>query len=291
MDRAAVIRKLGIIQNLPTLPKVVFELEKVISNPNKGANAASAIIQDDPAMMFRILKVVNSAYYGLPNKIDNIQQAVALLGMEAVKRLALTTAVFSTFKAKDGRRDFNREDFWKHSISTSVAMQTLHEAVAPRLKPPQLTSEALHLAGLTHDIGKIIYEQHFHSDFIEAIQLAEDRNIPLCHAEAEIMGIDHAELGAWLGKKWNLPGQIVSAIRWHHAPTKANPLYHDITHICHISNYICNQEHLGFSGSPVPSFNHSFFLANCGLKLENVLQLVDTIKERSKKSEVLLALA
>lgn len=290
MDRAAVIRKLGIIQNLPTLPKIVFELEKVINNPEKGSSAASAIIQDDPAMMFRILKVVNSAYYGLPNKIDNIRQAVTLLGMEAVKRLALTTAVFSTFLTREGRKDFNREEFWRHSISTSVAMQALHDAVAPRLKQ-RVTSEALHLAGLTHDIGKIIYEQHFHVDFIEAIQLAEDRSIPLCQAESEVMGIDHAELGAWLGRKWNLPDQIVSAIRWHHAPTKVDPQHHDITHIAHIANYICNQEHLGFSGSPVPSFNHSFFLAGCGMKLEDVLALVDKIKERSKKSELLLALA
>ena len=290
MDRAFVIRKLGTIQNIPTLPKIIFELEKILRDPNKGTNAAAALIQDDPAMMFRILKVVNSAYYGLPNHIDNIRQAVMLLGFEAVKRLALTTAVFSTFRMQEGRRDFDREAFWRHSISTSVAMQALHETILPRLKPSLITAEALHLTGLTHDIGKIVYEQHFHSDFMEAIQLAENRNIPLCQAEAEVMGIDHAELGAWLGRKWNLPEQIVTAIRWHHAPAKANPLHHDIAHICHIANYICNQEHLGFSGSPVPAFSHSFFLANCGLKLENILALVDTIKERAKKSEAFLAL-
>lgn len=289
MDRASIIQRLGSIQNLPTLPRVVYELDRIVRDPNSNSGDVSKLIQDDPSMMSRILKVVNSSFYGFPREIDNIHQAVVLLGMEAVKNLALTTAVFTTFR-KRGSDGLNRNEFWRHSVSVGIATRILYEMIEPKLsfREPR---ESLHLCGLVHDIGKIVFEQFFHNEFTDAINYAAEQNIPLYQGERALIGIDHAEVGAWMARKWNLPAKIEAVAHWHHAPDGAPPEFRPLAHICHIANYICNQEKLGFSGTLVPAFEQSFFLSEKGVTIEAILDTVSHIRSEAAESEVLLALA
>ncbi len=159
MDKKAIYSRLEKIRNLPTLPAVVNRLGTEVRNSRSDAVRIAAIIEDDPSMMARILKVVNSVFYASAEPITSVQQAVARMGLTAINNVALSTSVFSTFE-KDDKAEFNREAFWRHSISTGIAAGVLHDQAGERLSR-RYPSDLLHLAGLLHDIGKIVFEQFF----------------------------------------------------------------------------------------------------------------------------------
>jgi len=287
MDKTALFQKLEKIHNLPTLPMIIDKLGKAVHDPNSNAKQIAAIIEDDPSMMARILKVVNSAFYGVSEPIHSVHHAVARMGLLAVNNIAMSTAVFSTF-GKKGQTDFNREEFWRHSISCGLACNVLYQRCKSniRTKPGK---DILHLCGLLHDIGKIVFEQFFHAEFIHAVKLAKEKKIPLFQAEAEVMGADHSEVGAWLGQRWNLSEEVVDVIRWHHDPPKGKPDFLSLISICHIGNYICNLEKIGESGdSCAPAFMHPVW-KQLGLAVQDIADIVDEVKEEAKHSEILLS--
>lgn len=288
MDKAVIFNKIEQIQNLPTLPAVISRLNKVIEDKHANAETVSNIIQDDPAMMARILRVVNSAFYGVSQPVASIQQAVSLLGFIAVKNIAITTSAFSTFSIKE-QTDFNRDEFWRNSISVGIATNILYQNVKGHVQQ-HVASDLLHLAGLVHGIGIIIFEQYFHIKFMVALLLSQKENIPLVKAEEEALGVDHCEVGAWLGKKWNLPPDVVECIRWHHDPEKSDPKYRMLVNLCHTAKYICTLEKLGDYGDSGPTFKQSVW-RELGLSVKDIPGVVDKIKEESVKSEILLAIA
>jgi len=267
---------------------VVDKVKSALTEAKTDAARLARIIQDDPAMMARILRVVNSALYGASCKITSVQQAVARMGFNTVSNIALSTSVFSAF-GKKGEKDFNRSEFWRHCISTGIAAGVISERARDSLtkKYPQ---DLLHLAGLVHDIGKIIFEQFFHDDFINAVNACAERQIPLYQLEVEIILSDHAQVGAWLGKKWNLAPEIIDTIRWHHEPANAAPEYKELVMLCHAANYICNHEKIGDSGDSVaPAFFQSIW-KQLGLGTDDFPQIAEIVREESKKSEIMLSL-
>lgn len=288
MNRETIFDKIEQIQNLPTLPAVIGRLNKALEDTNTNAEAVSRIIQDDPAMMARILRVVNSAFYGVSQPVVSIQQAVGLLGFLAVKNIAMTTSAFSAFSIKE-QTDFNREEFWRHSICVGIATNVLYQNVKGHIQS-HISSDLLHLSGLVHGIGIIIFEQYFHIKFMVALLLSQKENIPLVKAEEEALGVDHCEVGAWLGKKWNMPPDVVECVRWHHDPEKSDPKYRPLVNLCHTAKYICTLEKLGDYGDSGPTFKQSVW-RELGLSVKDIPGIVDKIKEESVKSEILLAIA
>ena len=288
MDKAVIFNKIEQIQNLPTLPAVIGRLNKAIEDRNANAEMVSKIIQDDPAMMARILRVVNSAFYGVSQPVASIQQAVSLLGFIAVKNIAMTTSAFSAFSIKE-QTDFNREEFWRHSICVGIATSVLYRSSKGRLQQP-IAPDLLHLAGLVHGIGIIIFEQYFRIKFMVALLLSQKEGIPLQQTEEAALGVDHCEVGAWLGGKWNLPPEVVECIRWHQEPEKSDPKCRPLVNLCHTAKYICTLEQLGNYGDTVPVFKQ-YAWQDLGLSVKDIPGIVNAIKEESIKSEILLALA
>lgn len=289
MEKTEILRKLEAIQSLPTLPQIVTTLSKALDNPNVNAEHIGRILSDDPAMMAKILKVVNSAVYALPNKVSSISQATSLLGFKSIKNIALATSVFSTFEIGQEQTRFNREEFWRHSISVGIAMNVIYDYVRVNIKSIY-SSDVLHLAGLVHGIGIIIFEQFFHVKFVFAVIMAEREKISLLEAEEKTLGADHAQVGAWLGKKWNLPDPVIAGIRWHSDPEKAPAEFTDIVNICHTAKYICTLKKIGDYGDTVPVFKGQVW-KSLGLTMDEIGDIIDEIKKRSEDSETLLALA
>ncbi len=288
MDREQeILRKLEKVRNLPTLPVVIEKLREAIRDPSSDAHRIAMIIEDDPSMMARILKVVNSPLYGGRDQITSLQLAVARMGFNAVSNIAMSTSVFSTFP-KSGQTDFSRELFWKHCICTGIAMLVLFERTKAKLNK-RYSSDLLQLAGLLHTIGIIVLEQYFHDDFIRSIDLAHSAGMPLIDAQQEILGADYTLVGSWLGMRWNLSQELLQVIRWHHDPESSDVEYRDICMLCHCANYICNLKKLGDCGdTTAPSLQQKIWL-KIGLTVKDISDTVDHIVEESRNSEVLMA--
>jgi HD-like signal output (HDOD) protein len=289
MDRAQdVLRKLESIRNLPTLPPIIERLYHAVRDPNSSAQEVANIIEDDPSMMARILKIVNSALYGGWEPIVSLEAAVARLGFSSITNIATSTAVFATF-SKAGQRDFDREQFWRHCICTGIGANVLYDRCNQRLRQ-RWGTDLLHLAGLLHDIGKIVLEQHFHADFMAAVAEAREGKITLLLAEQTTLGTDHAEVGAWLGMRWNLAPELLQVIRWHHDPDEADFEQRELVMLTHSVNYICNLGRIGDGGdTEAPSFRQTAW-TKLGLTVEDIPEIVAKVVERSKDSEVLMSL-
>ncbi|MBN1676318.1 MAG: HDOD domain-containing protein [Kiritimatiellae bacterium] len=287
MDWSDMTARLATIHNLPTLPTVIGRLNNAIHDPDSEARQVAAIIEDDPAISARVMKVVNSAFYGVEEPIASLQQAITALGFVAISNIALSTMVFSVF-GKKGQRDFNREEFWRHSICTGIAANVLQARCREHLQH-KYAKDMLHLAGLLHDIGKIIYEQFFHFEFMNAIARCAEQDMPLYEAEAESIGLDHADVGAWLAKRWFLSDEFVDVVRWHHDPMNEEVKYPDIVAICHIANYLCNREKLGDSGDNAMPIAAQGAWQKLGISEDDIPAIADEVREKAGHSEVLLA--
>lgn len=288
MNNATLVyQQLDAIRNLPTLPAVIQKLGKAIRDPSSDAKRIAQIIEDDPAIMSRVLKIANSALYAGTSQIVSVQMAVARLGVSALNNIALSTAVFSSFGKSEGK-DFDRNEFWKHSICSGIAAAVIYEKAKPNLKK-KYPKDVLHLVGLLHDIGKIVFDEYFHADFTTALATSRQDQISLLDAEKKVMGIDHADAGTWLGIKWNLAEDLLQVIKHHHDPEAAEESRRECAALVHTANYICNIEKIGAGGDASPVFLPGVW-KKLGLAVSDISDIVDKVKEESKKSEILMAL-
>jgi HD-like signal output (HDOD) protein len=233
------------IISLPTLPTVVTKMIQLVDNPKTSASSLARLIYTDQALTARILKLANSAYYGFPREISTVNMAIVVLGFNTVKEMGLSLSVFEVFKgsASDGGFDISR--FWQHSIACGSAARM----IARRFKR-NLIGEAF-VAGLLHDIGKVILKQYMRAEFSAIIEQSAHGIVALDDAEKEIAGATHAQIGGWLAEKWNLPKIIVESIACHHIPweAKQDPA---LVAIVSVANYLCHIGQIGNSGRVNP---------------------------------------
>ncbi|MBS12868.1 MAG: HD family phosphohydrolase [Gemmatimonadetes bacterium] len=226
---------------LPSLPTVVTQLINLVGDPATSARDISQLISADQALTAKILKVANSAFYGFPRKIATVQLAIVVLGFETVKNLGLSVAVLKRFQAGKAHPLFDRQQFWEHAIGCGVAARMLAHKRSKKLEP-----EAF-VAGILHDIGKLILIEYFPDEFGEALELAHEELLTISEAEMKVIGVTHAEIGGWLAEKWNLPETLVQAITHHHDPMAMEDP-NEILMITHAANALTRHNHVGQAG-------------------------------------------
>jgi HD-like signal output (HDOD) protein len=203
------------IESLPSLPSLYVEIMEVMRSPASSVQKVGEIISRDISMTAKILQLVNSAFFGLCRHVSSPAQAVSLLGMEIVKALVLSVQIFSQFdQAKlDG---FSLEGLWDHSIRSSV----FAKAIAKEEGKGQYMIDDAFMAGMLHDLGKMVLILNLPERYGEALDVARGENRFLWEVELEILGATHAEIGAYLMGLWGLPSHVVEAIGFHHNPRK-----------------------------------------------------------------------
>lgn len=224
------------LSNLPTLPQVASRLMKIINDPLTSSSDAAFVIGQDLSLSAKVLRLANSAFYGIPRSITNLNNAVVILGLKVINTLVLSLTVFDLFpESRSSAALFDRKAFWLHSLSCGLAAKLL---VSKSKKLILFDPEEAFCTGLLHDIGKVIMEQYFHEDFHEALKTAKSENLPLFKAEQKIMGFDHTDVTQWLTQTWNLPSEIHLPLIYHHKPSKADT-HQDIIFLCHFSDWLC----------------------------------------------------
>jgi putative nucleotidyltransferase with HDIG domain len=215
--------------DLPTLPLIALQVGRLASNPLTGMSEIVRIIRNDPPLTAKILRVANSAFYGMPRRIESLNMALVVLGMRELNNLVTCITILKTFPPQGGAHEFDRRSFWEHSAGTGEIARVIATRLHLRLHGVEFT------AGLLHDVGKIIFDQNLHNEFVTALDLAATERISSAEAERRTIGLDHAEVGAWLAENWSLPPTITEAIRYHHQPHLA-PEYASLTAVVRLAD-------------------------------------------------------
>jgi putative nucleotidyltransferase with HDIG domain len=214
MESRNILKELEQIENLPTLPSVVMEVNGLLENLDTSINTLSRTVEKDQVIVSKILKLVNSAFFGLSSKIGSIPHALVLLGFNTIRNAVVSLSVIQSFSEKRSPAGFDAKDLWTHSIA--VAVISKHLAIASRLSLPD---EAF-VSGLLHDIGKLILWQFFPEDFMNIWEQVREQKAAFCEAEKRQIGVGHARIGSHLAERWKLPPDIVFTIRNHHASSE-----------------------------------------------------------------------
>lgn len=224
------------VTTLPSLPSTYSELVSILNEDDVSVHEIGELVATDVSMTTKLLQLLNSSFFGLPNRIECPLTAVKLLGVKLIKPLILSTGVFAQFEGKsvDG---FNLQRFMDHSIAVS---NLANQIALVEYGESAVVEEAL-LAGLLHDVGKLILVDNLPEEYGKALRLSREQQIPLCDAERELIGSTHAEIGAYLLSLWSFQNEVVEAVAYHHNPLKSNVSSPSLLATIHIADALIDE--------------------------------------------------
>jgi len=229
---------------ISSIRNVVTGILKIIDDPNSTAKDLKEIIEIDPPLTAKLLRLANSAFYSPRNEIHEIQQAIIWVGYDAIKELALSQKVCGIFQNDTPLGDYSRISLWRHSVEVAL----LSKMISRREFGDR--GDSVYAAGLLHDIGIIIEDQFLHDRFKEILDKAsrEEKNVP--ESEHESFGFNHTVVGKSLVDNWGIPKELAAAIGNHHNPEKVQENFAKITHTVYIADTYCQENGSGYKDAP-----------------------------------------
>lgn len=237
------------MNGISTFPTIYAKVNELVNNPTTSASELGQVISGDQGLTARILRLVNSAFYGFPSKIDTVSRAVTIIGFKQLRELVLGSSLLTMFKDLGQNISFKMEDFWKHSIACGIASRIL------AIYAGQENPESHFVAGLLHDIGRLVLLECDCDQYREVFIRAENTGNLIVEGEMDIFGFTHAHVGKELISSWQLPASLSTAIGHHHDPQggRDSSIHSDIVHISDILIHACE---IGCSGEKfVPSLD------------------------------------
>ncbi|MGA9884720.1 MAG: response regulator [Candidatus Acidiferrales bacterium] len=235
----------GSVQDLPVLPRIYLDLRHALTDPDIPLKSVVRIVEQDVGISAKILQLVNSAFFGLPREITSLQTAVSYIGTQLLQNLVLSAEVFHVFEVRKVVKGFSFEEVHMHS---QLAAKIAGRIVAP----PHIHGPAI-VGSLLHDVGKLVLATRSPDHFARALRGAREDRVPLYVAEESLIGISHAEVGAYLLALWGLPSPVVEAVAHHHHPERVPTDVLDAVGIVHISNALANEHPVAPpAGDPMP---------------------------------------
>lgn len=218
------------IKSFPGMPGTAVKLLALIDDPTMRVSQIEGILRKDPGLTANVLRLANSAYFGIPSKVGSIRQAVILLGLKRLIQMVIAACVSAIMDKPVPGYDLPAGELWRHSIAVSVAA----EGLVKELKID--AAEEIFTAALLHDVGKLVLGEFVKDDF-KQIETAVSQGLAFEVAETIVLGTNHADVGAQILTNWSLPPEIVKAVQWHHIPENADQS-NTMLDIVHVANFM-----------------------------------------------------
>lgn len=261
------------VKDLPTLPAIVSELDSVLRDPDAHSEDVAKILNEDPSLAINILKNANSVEYGVSGRdIASVAEAVRRLGYQKVKALCTT---FSAVKALNNiGTHLDHQAFWKHSFVAAVTTTVLPRFCA---SVSGFSEDEAYMAGLLHDIGVLILDQYFPTEFEQIENESKKSGRPRDMTEHVLLGLDHGEIGAWILRRWNIPEVVTEAVRWHHRPSLAPEEFRPLSQIVHMAEFVCTCLSIGDGGDGATRGFDDDVWDKLGLSDENIPEIIEMV--------------
>lgn len=227
------------IGDLPTLPAVVSKVLELAHDLASSMGDIGSVIQNDVSLSMKVLKIANSPFYALRHRVGTVERALIVLGMEEVVHLVMAVSVFQAFPDLPGQATLDREQFWDHSAGCGYIARLLARRLGLQFEGEEF------VAGLVHDVGKIVLDQYFHDGSVTVLELVQNRHTPMLKAERLVLGATHPEIGEWLLRRWRLPEALIDSVRYHHEPEEEEQR-RSLVALVHMADLLCSVSGIGF---------------------------------------------
>lgn len=264
--------------DISSIKQVVTEILQIIKDESSSAKDLKNIVEKDPPLCAKVLKLANSAQYGYTKSISGIQEAIICIGFDAVKELALHQKVCELFMKEEIVHGFSRLSLWKHCSAVALCCKMIYR------REFRERGDNIYVAGLLHDLGIIVEDQFFQEMFEQALKKSAQESINLYIAEKATLKIDHAAIAGAIAEDWNFPDELIYAMGFHHEPTGVEREFERIVFTVHVANYICQREKIGYVDAPVRDvtlFNKC--LSSLGIKATALEIIAEELKEEIKR--------
>lgn len=265
------------LKDLPSLPEVVTRVTELVQDPKSSAAQLSKIISHDSGLTSRVLRMVNSAYYGFPKQISSIQHAITIMGFTTIKSLVLSSSIFRIFAPKSGMTtSLDYKKFWKHSLLTAIASKNVYEKLF--FQP----NEHIFSAAILHDIGKIILDQYDHDNYARAMTEASNPLLgeEILKAEQHNCDVTHQYIGHYVAEGWNLPEPLADVILYHHSPFESEN-QKDLSLVVYLGN-ILSHLILDYEVFSIKPFDEEI-LSHYGLSEDDLAAIFAELKQEAEQ--------
>jgi len=241
MGRISLEKIVAEVNDLPALPQITAQVIKLTEDPNSNVRDLGDLIGKDQSLTAKVLRLANSAYYGFPRRISTVSQAIVILGFNTIRSLVMAASVHNVLSREVAGYSLGQGELWKHSLGVAMGARMLSKRT--RMESP----EEAFVGGLVHDIGKVVLSHYVQSEFVAIVKLVQE-GTPFMLAEEQVLGFDHAAVGARVAAKWNLPPNLVKAIAGHHNLGQGHAGPDNLTTLVHVADALCLMMGVGLGG-------------------------------------------
>lgn len=274
------------VRDLPTPPMVFTQIMKVVDDPNTSAYDIAGIVSEDPGISAKVLRITNSAFYGLSGTVTSIKQAVVIVGLNGIKDLVVSTSVIDMFKGDTTGQQF-QELFWRHSLVSAFGCRMLAREIAPT---DISLGEMAFTSGLLHDIGKMVMYLESPEKSQQVLEIADQGPAVEVQLERELFGCDHAEVGQMITERWKLPKVLSNAIAHHHSPLTCSEGVR-LVDVVHVADALAYHLFADESEEPAAPTIEPAVFERSGFKLEKVSEYLEAMRAEYLQAETFLKMA
>ena len=273
------------IARMPSLSTTMTKVMEICNKPDASPNDLNRVISLDPVLTGLVLKLINSAYYSLPDQVTSLARAIIMLGINTVKNLALSTAILQSVGGKDSLKAFSMDEFWTHSITVGVT----GKALSTFKGVPGSQKEEYFVSGLIHDLGKIPLGNCFPEEYVKVLETSRAQDMPPHDAEESILGMNHCLVGGMIAEKWEMGGGLRDALIHHHHPDQADKANHILVHMVSLAD-VCTHafEKDPSEGDPFEDPLLSDSLQKAGVSREALTEVREKVMQEIDKAKIFL---